>query len=189
VQQLPSVSGLTWGADCPGTSVDFLPETIPTIWPYVTGTPDVIWLRQQIARFSASRVYRVNQGFESPSPFLGDEFDFEAGCFTLAQIVAIVRQRNSQRWSTRIYCTYANYAIVKETLANFGLGRNVWFRIADWNLSEHLAQLELYADVYAGQWASPTSNPMTLIPGTGHTLAQANVDLNVHLIEYTGWQS
>ena len=69
-----------------------------------------------------------------------------------------------------------------------GLGRSVFYRIADWNLSEHLAGLAAYGDVYAGQWASPTSNPNTVIPGTNHTLATANVDLNVVLLENTGWQ-
>ena len=33
--------------------------------------------------------------------------------------------------------------------------------------------------VKAVQWASPSSNPGTLVPGTGLTLTQANCDLSV----------
>ena len=64
----------------------------------------------------------------------------------------------------------------------------MFFRIADWNLDQHLADLELHADVYAGQWASPTHNPATLVPGTHLTLADAKADLSVVLRMSTGWE-
>ncbi|MGP0047848.1 MAG: hypothetical protein ACLPZR_03225, partial [Solirubrobacteraceae bacterium] len=58
---------------------------------------------------------------------------------------------------------------------------------ADWNLSEAEATARLGTDLGNGaiiasiQFASPTSNPDTVIPGTSITLAQANADLSVTL--------
>jgi hypothetical protein len=166
----------------------FIPPSVPALWPYVTGSSDVRWPEDAIIGFPGSRVYRVNQGFDPVGPFHGDEFDLERGAWAPPQLVAVAQERARYRWSTRIYCTYANYGLMKAQLAQVGLGRSVFYRIADWNLSEHLAGLAAYGDVYAGQWASPTSNPNTVIPGTNHTLATANVDLNVVLLENTGWQ-
>lgn len=185
------VGTLTWGIDCKGADIHLLVDAkIPAIWPYVTGTPDVIWQKLFIAHFTAngSRVYRVNQAYDSSSDQDGDEFDIEALAWTPAQFADVVAERRTHHWSTRGYCTWSSYGQVKQELAERGLGESVWFRIADWNLDEHLADLELHADVYAGQWASPTSNPLTMIPGTGLTLAEAGVDLNVLLLEYTGWE-
>lgn len=186
-----ALSTLTWGIDCKGSEVALLGGLeIPAIWPYVTGTPDVRWTELQISHFVAngSRVYRVNQAYDSPSPFDGDEFDVEALAWTPRQFCDVVAERRTHDWSTRGYCTWSTYGAIKQELADRGIGRSVWFRIADWNLDQHLADLELHADVYSGQWASPTTNPATMIPGTKLTLGEANADLNVLLLEYTGWQ-
>lgn len=183
----------SWGLDCPGSQVELLRSKgarPPAIWPYISGTIGIVWSADQITAFG-SRIYRVNQGYlQGPADALhGDEFDLEAGAWTIDQLLTIVQGRNRVRWTTRIYCTWQNYGAMKQRLAEEGIGRNVWFRIADWSLSQHLADEELHADVYAGQWASPQSNPDTLIPGTRIKLSEANADLNVLLIENTGaWE-
>ena len=187
-----------WGFDCLGASVGALinAKAEPTaIWPYDTGSDGYPWTDEQIAHFtSAARlspatVFRVNQGYlQGPgSAMHGDEFDLERGTWTMPGILDIIAARRQAQWSTRVYCTWSNYGLLKQSLAQAGTGRSVWFRIADWNLSEHFADLALHGDVYAGQWASPASNPQTLVPGTSLTVGDAQVDLNVLLIENTGW--
>lgn len=182
---------LSWGIDAKSSQLGQLWDVkVPAIWPYVTGTPDVIYTPLQIAHFAASgaRVYRVNQAYESPSPFDGDEFDVEMLAWSPQTFAEVVAERRTHYWSTRAYVTWDGYGQVKQVLAERGIGSSVWFRIADWNLSDHLADLALHADIYAGQWASPTSNPLTKIPGTELTLAEVGADLNVLLIENTGWE-
>jgi hypothetical protein len=183
---------ISWGFDCLGANVQYLSAARPgAIWPYVSGGDGIPWTEDQIRYFAArgAHVYRVNQGYvQGPGQALhGDEYDFEAGAWTIGNLLEIVAARRRVKWSTRIYCSWSSYGTVKQMLAEAGTGKSVFFRIADWNLDEHLADLELHADVYAGQWASPTSHPLVRMPGTGLTLAQANADLSVVLLEYTGW--
>lgn len=190
---LTFISDLAWGLDCPGADADKLAATVshvPAIWPYRTGGHGIIWSPQQAARFTGARVYWVNQHFGpgGSDPMDGDEFDVEALAWTPAQCVDVTRARRAHSWSTRFYGTYATYDTVTSELAAAGIRRSTWWRIADWNLSQHLAQAELWGDVYAGQYASPSSNPNTLIPGTHVTLAEAHADLTALLKESTGWQ-
>jgi hypothetical protein len=184
--------GIGWGFDCPGTDVLRLTATEPTaIWPYISGDDGIAWTSGQIRGFSLKNttVYRVNQGFKQgvADAFNGDEFDVEAGAWKMGQIAEIVAARRRFKWSTRIYCTWASYGAIKQMLAEQGTGQSVWFRIADWNLNQHLAQLALHDDIYAGQWATPATSPAVTVPGTALTLAEANADLSVVLREYTGW--
>lgn len=179
---------LGWGADCPGADAHKLPVDTPVIWPYVTGTPGVIWPEDQIARFTRAKVYRVNQGYQSPSPFHGDEFDVESGAWSPQEVAGIVAARRQRMWSTRLYGTYATYDQTVSLLAERGLRASTYWRIADWSLDQHLADAELWGDVYAGQWASPTSNPGMTYPGTALDLTEMNADLSVLLIEDTGWR-
>jgi len=187
--------GIGWGLDCMGSEVQQLIEAgakPSAIWPYITGSEDIPWTGDEIEHFRelGAAVYEVNQGYEQgPAAALtGDEFDFEARAWTLPNLLEVVAGRRKVQWSTRVYCSWISYGLIKQALADAGTGMSVFFRIADWNLSEYLAALELHGDVYAGQWASPTTNPSTLIPGTNLTLAEANADLSVILRPFTGWQ-
>lgn len=192
---LIAVTGIGWGFDCEGSQVQHMIGSVArpqAVWAYDTGSdPGIPWTPNEITHYrdQGAHVYLVNQGAtQGPGQALhGDEFDFENGAWTLAALIEIITARRAVDWSTRIYCSWGNYALIKAALAVSGIGRSVYFRIADWNLNAHLAELELHADVYAGQWASPTSNPGTLIPGTSMTLADAVVDLNVVLLGSTGW--
>lgn len=186
-------TGISWGFDCLGDNVQRLIDAgakPAAIWPYISGSDGIEWTEAQIDHWKATAlIYRVNQGYhQGPGDALkGDEFDVENGAWSIAQMVEIVRARRAVSWSTRVYGAWATYGTLKQELAQAGVGGSVWWRIADWNLDEHLADLELHADVYAGQWASPSSNPATLVPGTRLTLAEAGADLSVVLRENTGW--
>jgi hypothetical protein len=181
-----------WGLDCMGANVGRVADAKPgAIWPYVTGSADIAWTTEQIQpyRDRGCKVYRVNQGYQqTPDNALdGDEFDLEAGAWDIPALVEVVRRRRLQAWPTRIYSSWSKYGLMKQALAENGIGQSIWFRIADWNLSAHLADLALHGDVYASQWASPTSNPHTFVPGTSLKLADAQCDLNVVLQIPTGW--
>lgn len=179
---------VSWGADTAGADAGRLPAATPYIWPYVTGTPGIIWTTEDIARFPASHHIRVNQGDASDDPWNADEYDIESGAWTIPEIITVIRTRRTQHWSTRLYCTYDTYFDTTTALVEAGILKSVFFRIADWSLTRHLAGEQLWGDVYAGQYASPASNPATLYPGTDKTLADLNADLNVVLIEYTDWE-
>lgn len=61
------------------------------------------------------------------------------------------------------------------------------FWVADWNLTEAeaLQYLADHPDTVAVQWASPTSNPGLVVPGTnGRTIRELNVDLSVGKLSY-----
>jgi hypothetical protein len=113
----------------------------------------------------------------------------ESGAATPAGAVGWVKARITAgiTWST-IYGTDSTLAAVKAALdaagpAGWYSGHvNVW--LADWNLSESGAAVLIGTLIHgmtcvAVQWASPTSNPRTIVPGGTATLQQANVDLSV----------
>lgn len=177
-----------WGIDAESSSAVHVPKHVPVFWPYITGTPDVIWSPTQIATVDAGLVITVDQGYDRINPLLPDEFDVEAHAITTQQAAAIALARADARKITRFYGTWATMADVSEELAFQELLRNVWWRISDWNLDEEMAKSALVNNVYAVQWASPTSNPHTLIPGTNTTLAAGNADLSVAIVTNIAWR-
>ena len=179
----------TWGADATGEHADNLPAAMGVAWAYKTGTPGIPWSPDQVDRIAASgHVYTIDQGFGSKGPFDADEFDLEARAWTVPELIDVIAARAEKRWSTRIYCSKIPYGMMMGALAAAGLLHlPVFFRIADWSLSEEQARATLGGNVYAKQWASPTSNPQTLVPGTDLTLEQAQCDLNVVRLMNTGW--
>jgi len=178
----------TWGADCMAENSGSLPDALGVVWAYGTGTPGIPWSAEQKARFAHGHVYVIDQGFGSKGPFDADEFDLEARAWTVPELVDVAAARAERHWSTRIYCSKIPYGMMMGALSAAGLLHvPVFFRIADWSLNEPQARATLGGNVYAKQWASPSSNPDTILPGTKLTLAEANVDLNVVRLMNTGW--
>lgn len=98
--------------------------------------------------------------------------DVEPGAAALGHCVALRKQ--GHKFVT--YTFEANMGAARQALP----GGPFW--VADWNLSEAqaVAYIEAHDDVVGVQFASPTSNPNTLLPGAGgQTLRSANVDLSV----------
>lgn len=103
--------------------------------------------------------------------------DVEPGGAGLENAVAL--RRAGEHFAT--YTFEANMAAARAALP----GGPFW--VADWNLSEAqaLQYLADHADTVAVQWASPTSNPGTVVPGTGgQTIRGLNVDLSVGKLSY-----
>lgn len=184
-----------WGADTIDANVRELITACPVIWPYVTGTtqnPEIEWEPADIALFPHSQAYRLDQGFGNQADearwFACDEFDMESGAWTPAALVKVIEARNARRWSTRVYASAGPWAQLWDQLGVAGVGRrSLYWREANWNLSEAEARAELTGAKYAIQWASPSSNPDTEIPGTTTPLRVANCDLNVIRLGSTMW--
>jgi hypothetical protein len=90
----------------------------------------------------------------------------------------VAKEREAKGWYSFIYISQANLSAVEEAVSKAGL-KKVQYWVANWNLSEAEATAQLGGDIVAIQWASPSSNPTTLMPGSDKTLADANVDLSV----------
>lgn len=193
---LATMTEHVWGADTIDAKAEFLPGGTPVIWYYVTGTtqrPEIEWEADDVARYPHSQLYRIDQGFGDQADksrwFAADEFDLEALAWTPADLVPVIEARNAIEWSTRIYASTGPWLQLLAALAAAGVSaRSVYWREANWNLSEAQAGQLLSVVRYAIQWASPTSNARTVIPGTTINLATAGCDLNVARLSPTGWR-
>lgn len=121
-----------------------------------------------------------------------DILDVEQGAaWSEKAIVDWVRMRHAAQEPAHIYISKDNVPRLDALLTQAHLTDQVYLWLADWNLSEAEARLLLGTE-YSGfrvemvQWASPTSNPNTLLPGTNYTLADSGCDLSV-AIPFSGW--
>ena len=161
-------------------SVDNVPASAPKVAGYTTGTPDIVWTAADWARFSHSKV-RICQ--DEGSDQSADVLDIEPGAATNANAVTWARARKTRGHVPSFYTSVSNLTPLLNTLEAAGITSGyLW--VANWNLSEGEAAKLVTGQngpfpIKAVQWASPSSNPGTLVPGTGLTLAQANCDLSV----------
>jgi hypothetical protein len=161
-----------------------IPVTAPKVAGYSTGTADIRWTTADWDRFPNSGKVRINQdgSTDISEAGLDDVADYEPGAFTEAQVLEWVKLRKHSNLGCAVYVATANQASLTRALRAAGhTGVDLW--VANWSLSEAEAARLLTTSgeypVVAVQWASPTSNPNTLVPGSTRTLAEANVDLSV----------
>lgn len=174
----------TIGADCGN-----IPTGTAFVGAYVSGTGDVPWSEEDLAKFPVGSLIRIYQG-AGVYPGIGGYvmIDCENGAVTPPQCASEIEKRvdNGYQW-TMVYATEDNLILVAEAVQS--LGRNIFpghiaAFLADWNLNEQAAEAKLGTTV-AGigivgvQWASPSSNPKTPVPNSGLTLGSANIDLSV----------
>ena len=168
-----------------------IPRAVPKVAGYVTGTGDVPWTATQWGYFPRAGHVRIDQSpaLAAFSAGQADVADIEFLAGTIGAFIRAVRARIAagERWST-IYGTDATIAAAAAELAS--AGSHGWYYghvdcwLADWNLDEAGAAALTGGRIHglacrAVQWASPTSNPGTVVPGGTLTLAQAQVDLSV----------
>lgn len=181
--------GTTIMVDTIHESVSHIPVSTKYIGGYVSGTSDIIWTPDDWSRFPHSRHVRIFQGHgDLPDIRSFDEIDVESGAVSPGEAASIVRTRvlAGIPW-TSIYADDANLAATAEAIRAYGASiwnGHVTCRLADWSLSEDEAVTKVGTRIHGMtcmgvQWASPTSNPHTLLPGTSLTLDAANVDLSV----------
>jgi hypothetical protein len=168
--------------DATGTCSGLIPPDTPKVAGYVTGSDGIQWTYADWSRFGLGQVVRIDQ-----SPGTGDlqaqVKDVESGAATNEDALSWGLGRSALGFVPCWYTSRANLTPLLNTLDAGGLtSGQLW--VADWSLDEEEAAAQVAAQsgpfpVKAIQWASPTSNPETLLPGTTMTLAEANCDLSV----------
>lgn len=201
------MSETVWSIDAMEDTLDrgFIPAAPPVLFVYKTGTttnPDIEWTEADIAGLpqleglTIPQIYRIHQGFGTRDPFRTadgvpwDEIDMEAGAWTAEEAARAIYDRNGSRWSTRVYASDSPWTQLVNLTGTSGVSlRSVYWREANWGLNRREAQLRIGSNHrYAVQWASPSSNPLTQVPGLTATLATANLDLSEIGLHPTGWQ-
>jgi hypothetical protein len=154
---------------------------------YATGTDGIEATASEILRFTSARVGVVMID-QTPSlavwaAGLADVADVEYGAGTQAQVIAGAKARQARGWESTVYATLASADAMTPALKSAGVNmKRLYWGIADWNWSQAQAAAQLAANPSWAfvQWASPQSNPLTLVPGTGgKDLQVLNADLDV----------
>lgn len=175
--------------DTVGTDVSNVPSTAPRVQAYVTGIDGVMWSPSQISQWPTDRVFRMAQnGGPAPDPRSYHGLDVENRAYTPQEAAQQVDVRVGLGipWTT----IYGGDAALRDTAAAIqAYGSGIWIGhvdciLADWNLDEAEAAALVGTFIHGMtcvgvQWASPSSNPNTILPGTNRTLSETNCDLNV----------
>lgn len=175
--------------DTVGTAAANIPASTPYVGGYVSGTGVVPWSAGDWALFPHARHNRIYQWPNiSLDPHAWDTLDVENNAVTPAEaaqehklsVDAGIRFTNIYGTRTSIAATVA---AIKALGGDYFVG-HVTCTLADWNLNEEEASALIGTFVeevtcVGVQWASPESNPNTVVPGGSHTLAQSNIDINV----------
>ena len=173
-------------------NVGNVPASTLKVAGYVTGTPDIRWTHQDWQRFPHAGTVRIDQspGLAEYASNAASVADIEPGAGTVGAFVTASQSRLRLHRLLWFYGTQSVISQVSAALTAAGIPLSecgAW--LANWNLSEAEADAALGTAI-AGirlvgvQWASPTSNPGTKVPGSNLTLAQAQVDLSVTV---PGW--
>lgn len=175
-------------ADTIGETAHNLPTSLAKVAGYVTGSTNVRWSASDWGRFPHAGHVRVNQDPTS-DPFEGYVLDVENLAWTNTTAAAALRHRLAAGRGASVYTNAANVTALTQACKAQGIAsKEVSLWVANWNLSEAQAQAAIgtdpYFDLVAVQWASPSSNPDTILPGTSLTLSQANADLSVALASW-----
>src|SRR5215469_3948355 len=168
-----------------------IPRGTPKVAGYVTGTGAVPWTAAEWGLFPRAGHVRIDQspGLAVFAAGHADVADVEFLAGTVSSFTHGVRARIAAgvQWST-IYGTDGTIAGAAAALQ--AAGAHGWYYghvdcwLANWNLNEAeaaalIGQLVHGLTCRAVQWASPTSNPGTIVPGGKLNLTQAQVDLSV----------
>jgi hypothetical protein len=176
--------------DAIGASAGHIPASAPKVAGYVTGTGVVPWDDADWARFPHSGHVRIDQSPAGATYAAGkaDVYDIENLAGTPAHFPGLVKTRLAGGLAfCDFYASRATVAQVAAALDAAGpahwYGSHVRLWLADWNLSLNEAEDAVGTHlggflIVAVQWASPSSNPNTPLPGTSMTLSQANCDLS-----------
>lgn len=171
------------------TTAHHIPVDTPYVGGYITGSGVVPWTQAEWEGFPHSHLVYINQDPGAhPDPRSWSVLDMETGAHTPASVAAEHKLHIDAgvQW-TCVYGGRANLALA--TAAIKALDGEYWnghvcYWLADWDLNEEQASalIGTYiegASCVGVQWASPKSNPNTIVPGGSLTLGQANIDISV----------
>lgn len=166
-------------------------ERIAKVAGYCTGSSDVRWVETDWLRFPHYTHIRIDQSPAfNPFPSNYDVRDVEPNACP-PRIAAQEAAIRFEKYRLRTVC-YVDITEEPNLAADLisALARqaipegNVLFWLANWNLDEAEAIAQVGTrmegfEIIGVQWASPQSNPETLIPGGNATLRESNLDLSV----------
>jgi hypothetical protein len=168
--------------DAIGANEQNIPRTTKKVAGYTTQigrNAQIQWSAAQFAQWSKAGIVPINQ--DPMLPATPGVTDVENGAYSMEQAAGRAKALGVKYMGT--YVTQANLSALRQAFDADGVaGTDIW--LANWNLNEEAAG-KLIGEVLSGftvkavQWASPTSNPDTLVPGSGLTLKQAGVDISV----------
>lgn len=175
--------------DATHADVTNIPQGTRKVAGYVTGTADIRWTPADWHRFPNAGHVRIDQhGDPSLHAAIVD-------CEALAATPRVAAQCIQARLAAGhsrggVYASQDTVPAVAAALKAVSVSAaqvDLW--LANWNLSRAEATALLRTNmsgltIQAVQWASPTSNPTTRVPGSTLTLREANVDLSVTV---NGW--
>lgn len=155
---------------------------------YRTGSPGIPWTSAEWAEWAPGTPlldYDQTPGGVDFSVGLTLMWDDETGAGNPALAGQMIIDRKRRNLADHvIYGDDQFLAAAGASLAAAGLADGqVGCGLADWNLDEAAAAALIGTRIHGMtcrfvQWASPTSNPRTILPGTSLTLGEANCDLN-----------
>jgi hypothetical protein len=174
--------------DTIGSDVANLPADLLAVMGYVTGTDGIAWTEADWNRFPYAGKVTVDQS-ESLDVFAAGHAnvaDIENGAGTIATFLDAAREREKLKIESYAYIQYDNLATLMNRVVKSKIS-NIRYFVANWNLSASEAVSMLNRTNWVGiQFASPTSNPNTRLPGSALTLHQANADLSVKIASWFG---
>lgn len=169
-----------------------IPTAAVAVGGYVTGTPDILWTMEDWRRFPYAGQIRIDQSPDLDIFAQGNadharisEGDIEPGAGTIAAFVKAAKAREEQGLQSTAYISQSGLPAITTAVANAAV-KGVRYFVANWSLSLSRAIFALSLNpAWVGvQFASPSSNPFTFVPGTSMTLLEANVDISV---KKAGW--
>lgn len=179
-----------------------IPASAIAVAGYVTGSPDIRWTAEDWARFPLASKVTIDQSPSLSVFAAGDAIvaDVEPQAGTVMAAIAAAKTRASRGVDSTIYLSFDWLALARDAASFNNLTSRIRYWVADYSWSETNAIdfLNTNADTVAVQFASPSSNPTTKVPGSGGatTLATAQCDLSIKRADWwvapsvaaTGWQ-
>lgn len=168
-------------------TIDGIPLSAPRVAGYVTGSASVRWTGDDWARFPHAGHVRIDQAAGLGVPLESDCADVEDDCKSVDAALAWLRARSSHHWWSLVYVgSPALLTSMRSAVETAHLAK-VQYWLCDDSLDQAEAEKlidQVDGGVVAVQWASPKSNPDTIVPGSNRTLKEANVDLSVTADEW-----
>ena len=186
-------------ADTIGANAINIPIGFRKVAGYVTGPNDVLWTKGEFQRFATSGIVRIDQSASLSQYQINDAdvADVESAGAGGPAFVSATQKRFEYGLRGCAYVNMNNLPGLVTSIQMAGLDiSKIDFWLANWNLDLPQAAAMIgkwmlqdnthrVINVVAVQWASPESNPNTILPGTNRTLKAMNVDLSETAIDWT----
>lgn len=175
--------------DATAVNAHAIPLNALAVAGYDTGGPLIAWPTPRWESFPLASKLHIDQSPDltefkpgrSHAARVSDLADIEPFAATIESFIEAAKAREAAGLQSPAYISFAELPQLTFAVRAAGLLASVRYAVADWSWSaaEAQDQLEQHPSWVLAQFASPTSNPGTLLPGTGVALREAQCDLSV----------